>query len=69
MSVDEETARGGYLNCLKYLHEIEFRWSARVCDFAAEKGHLDCLKYLNQIGYAYILENTKSPSKTTYFSY
>ena len=43
-------ARGGNLECLKYLHEHGYPWSEWVSLAAAEGGHLECLKYLHEHG-------------------
>lgn len=43
-------SRYGRLDCLKYLHENDYAWTATACSSAAEKGHLDCLKYLHENG-------------------
>lgn len=40
-----ETAKGGFLDCLKYAREHGCPWDSRTCYFAAKNGHLDCLKY------------------------
>jgi len=41
------SAKKGYLNCLKYLHENGCYWSYVTCYRAAWNGNLDCLKYLH----------------------
>jgi ribosomal protein S8 len=43
-------AKGGHLDCLKYMYEhnrhiSEYNWDDRVCYVSAREGHLDCLKY------------------------
>ena len=46
----QEAARNGYLDVLKYLHEIGCSWNKYACRTAAENGHLDVLKYLHENG-------------------
>ena len=43
-------ARGGHLECMKYLHENGCPWDKSVCEAAAEGGHLESLKYLYENG-------------------
>ena len=43
-------ARGGHLECLKYLHENGCPWDEETCGRAAAFGHLECLKYLYENG-------------------
>ena len=43
-------ARGGNLECLKYLHEHGCAWDKSACSAAARCGHLECLKYLHEHG-------------------
>ena len=43
-------ARGGNLECLKYLHEHGCAWDKSACSAAAGRGHLECLKYLREHG-------------------
>lgn len=43
-------ARGGHLDCLTYLHERGWPWSAEVCAWAASAGRLDCLAYAHDRG-------------------
>ena len=45
-----ETARGGHLECLKYLHENGCPWDEETCRGAAYAGHLECLKYAHENG-------------------
>jgi hypothetical protein len=44
-------ARGGHLECLMILCEIECGNDNGVCNSAAMGGHLECLKFLHKIGY------------------
>ena len=46
-------ARGGNLECLKYLHEHGCAWDKSACSAAAGRGHLECLKYLHEHGCAW----------------
>ena len=41
-------AKGGHLNCLKFLHENKCRWSKNTAKAASNYGHLDCLIYLHE---------------------
>lgn len=43
-------ARGGNLECLKYLHEHGCAWDKSACSAAARGGHSECLKYLHTHG-------------------
>ena len=43
-------ANYGAINCLKYLHSINYQWTNDVAMFAARNGHLDCLQYLYENG-------------------
>ena len=43
-------ARGGNLECLKYLHEHGCAWDKSACEAAALRGHSECLKYLHTHG-------------------
>ena len=43
-------ARGGNLECLKYLHEHGCAWDKSACSAAALGGHSECLKYLRTHG-------------------
>ena len=43
-------ARGGNLECLKYLHEHGCAWDKSACEAAAQGDHLECLKYLHANG-------------------
>ena len=43
-------ARGGHLDCLRYLHEQGCPWDKYTCSEAARGGHLDCLKYAHEQG-------------------
>jgi hypothetical protein len=43
----------GNLECLKYFHEIGFKFDFSACASAAKKGHIECLKYLIDNGCPY----------------
>lgn len=46
-----EAAKGGYVNCLKFLHKkVGLKMSTKAVEYAASNGHLDCLKYLHENG-------------------
>jgi len=45
-----ESAKKGYLNLMKYLHENVCSWDSSTCYLAAHYGNLDCLKYLHENG-------------------
>lgn len=43
-------ARGGYLDVVKFFHQIGCPWDNFTCEAAAENGHLDILKYAHENG-------------------
>ncbi len=38
-------AEGGYIQCLKYLHENGCEWDSYTIAYATSNGHLECVKY------------------------
>ena len=45
-----ESAKKGYLNLMKYIHEIWCNWDKETCSGAAYFGNLDCLRYAHENG-------------------
>ena len=45
-----KSAKKGYLNLMKYLHDRECSWNVYTCSNAVVNGHLDCLKYAHENG-------------------
>jgi len=44
------SAKKGYLNCLKYLYENGCSWNSATCYSAAQYGHLEVLRYAHENG-------------------
>lgn len=43
-------AKGGYIECLRWLHMIDCPWDQTTCANAAKGGHLECLQFAHENG-------------------
>eukprot|EP01032_Pedospumella_encystans_P009586 gene9586-11273_t len=49
-SIAEQAARGGHLECLKYLRELGCEWDKYLLVVAAKEGHVNILHYAHEHG-------------------
>jgi hypothetical protein len=50
VTISAEAAKGGHLDCLRYLYGTYCSWDEWATRYAAKNGHLDCLQYLHEHG-------------------
>ncbi len=65
-------ARGGQLDCLKFLHEKKCKWDSGTTSDAALYGHLECLEYAYENGCPVSLKYClakAAPNCTEYVAY
>ena len=61
-----ESAKKGYLNLMKYLHENGCSWGSNTCKWAAKYGNLDCLKYAHENGCSWASNTCYDAAKNGY---
>ena len=56
-------ARGGFRQCIMYLHENGCAWDESTCEFAAEGGHVECLQFVHQNGCPWNIGTTQAAAQ------
>src|SRR3989442_219830 len=57
-NITRESARDGYINCLKYARENGCKWDKRTTAYAAKNEQIECLKYARENGCEWDEETT-----------
>ena len=50
MLLTSQSAKHGYIELLRYLHERGCEWDSETCRCAVRKGQIECLRYLHENG-------------------